>query len=113
MRAMLFATFFALFPVIAVATERVDICAQYSGTGRSYHVNAISETGSELNQATHTFNYDVLSRYIVIFWAQNQASVIEMSGIFGGPTYIPSTGTDQEGRSWEISAYSPVMCSDF
>jgi hypothetical protein len=94
----------------AIAEERVDICAQYSATGASYHVNAISTTGTELNQATHSFNYNTLSHYIVIFWAQNQATVIEMAGIFSSPTYIQSSGTDQEGRSWEITAYSPVSC---
>lgn len=97
-------------PVRAIAEERVDICAQYSATGASYHVNAILTTGFELNQATHAFNYNGLSHYIVIFWAQNQATVIEMGGIFSGPTYLQSSGTDQEGRSWGITAYSPLWC---
>jgi YD repeat-containing protein len=97
-------------PARTIAEERVDICAQYSATGASYHVNAVSTTGSELNQATHTFNYNGLSRYIVIFWAQNQATVIEMSTPFFGPSYIQSIGTDQEGRSWGITAFSPIWC---
>lgn len=115
MRAILAVAFFALFPVIApaVAAEQVDICAQYTSTGKSYHVTATSETGAELNQATQTFNYNSFGQYIVIFWTQNQASVIEMLGVFGGPTYIPNSGTDQEGRTWQISAYTPVICGGF
>lgn len=114
-RATLDAASFAVLSFItpAIAMERVDICARYSATAKSYHVSAISETGSELNQATNSFNYNSLGHYIIIFWGQNQASIIEMSSIFFGLTYIPSNGTDQEGRSWEISAYTPVACSDF
>jgi hypothetical protein len=94
----------------ASASEQVDICAVYSNTGRSYHVTAIAISGSELNGATHTFNYNSLGHYIVIFWSQDQASVIEMSGISTMPSVIQQNGTDQEGRSWEISTYSPIYC---
>ncbi len=62
---------------LARAEERVDICAEYSATGKTYHVTANSVAGSELNQAAHSFDYNSLSQYIVIFWAQNQASVID------------------------------------
>jgi len=94
----------------AVASERVDVCAQYTNTGKMYHVTAISTNGTELNQETHTFIYNTLSHYIVIFWAQNQASVIEMGAPFYLTSYIGSTGFDQEGRPWQILAYSPVTC---
>jgi len=87
-----------------VAGERVDICAQYTATGKSYHVSAISTTGSELNQATRSFDYNSLARFIVIFWAPDQATVIEMQGIFLGPSFFASAGIDQEGRSWQISS---------
>jgi hypothetical protein len=106
--AMVFASLAITSPV-AIASDQVDICAQYVDTGKAYHVTAISTYGTELNGATHSFNYNSLSRYIVIFWAQNQASVIDMGPIFS-PSYIGSTGTDQEGRSWDISAYSPATC---
>ena len=97
-------------PVAATASEPVDICAEYSATGKSYHVQATSASGADLNQATHTFNYNALGHYIVIFWDQNQATVIEMQGIFVGPTPFASSGIDQEGRAWEISSYSPMTC---
>lgn len=95
----------------ASASEQVDICAVYSNTGSLYHVTATAISGSELNQATNTFNYNVFGHYIVIFWAQDQATVIEMSGISGTPSFIQESGTDQQGRSWEISAYSPMFCA--
>jgi len=94
-------------PAVAVAKEQVDICAEYTATGKTYHVTAISTNGSELNEETDTLNYNSLSQYILIFWAQDRASVIEMSG---PAAYVPGDGTDQEGRSWKIWTYSPVAC---
>jgi hypothetical protein len=108
--ATLFAFFVLIAPVAVVASDRIEICAEYTDTGRTYHVTAISTTGLELNQATHSRNYNSIGRYIVIFWAQDQASVIEMGGVFVAPSHFASSGTDQEGRSWEISIYSPVKC---
>lgn len=68
--------------------------------------------GSELNKATRTFNYNAFSAYVVIFFAQDQAAVIELdSPVFGcGNEFtancIPRTGNpkgkDQSGRTWEI-----------
>jgi hypothetical protein len=97
-------------PAIVVASEKVDICAQYSATGDTYHVAAISTNGSELNEATDTLSYSSLSSYIVISWPDDQTTVIEMDAPFSGPTYPQTGGTDQEGHLWEISAYSPVAC---
>jgi hypothetical protein len=94
---------------MAIASEQIDVWAQYIDTGQTYHVTATSTYGTELNQAKHSFVYNALSRYVVIFWAQNQASVIDMGAIFN-PSYIGSTGTDQEGRFWTITAYSPALC---
>lgn len=72
--------------------------------GRSAH-----STGSELNQATHSFNYNSLGHYVVIFWAQNQASVIEMNSITGRPGPIQQSGRDQEGRPWEILLFPDIL----
>jgi hypothetical protein len=60
-----------LAPVAAIASD----------TGKTYHVTATTTTGSELNQATHSHNYNSLSRYVVIFWAQDRASVIDCGKI--------------------------------
>jgi hypothetical protein len=97
-------------PVIVAASERVDICAQYSATGDSYHVAAISTNGSELNETTDSLKYNLLSSYIVISWGEDHTTVIEMDSPFSGPTYAQTRGTDQEGHLWEISAYSPLAC---
>jgi len=69
-RCVYIATLFGalIAPAMVVASERVDICAQYSATGDTYHVTAVSTNGSELNEATNTLNYDSLSSYIVISW---------------------------------------------
>jgi hypothetical protein len=104
-----------VFPLLlsgaATASEQVDICAVYSNSGKSYHVTATAIRGSELNQATHSFNYNAFGNYIVIFWAENQASVIEMNGFGSVPGIMQQNGTDQEGRSWDISRYSPMYCA--
>jgi hypothetical protein len=97
-------------PNASWANEEVEICAEYSSTGNSYHVSATLMTGSELNSATHRMDYESLGRYVVIFWAQNEASVIEMDSPFIGLSSYGSTGRDQQGRSWEISAYSSLRC---
>jgi hypothetical protein len=75
-------------PAFALANEQVDICAQYNATQRSYHVTANWVRGDELNAATHSLDYNPLSQYIVIFWAQNQASVIEMDPLFLARLYM-------------------------
>jgi hypothetical protein len=103
--------FWALIvPAIGVASDRINICAQFSATGQTYHVIAVSTNGSELNETTDSLKYNLLSSYIVISWAEDHTTVIEMDGPFSGPTYVQSHGTDQEGHLWEISAYSPVAC---
>jgi hypothetical protein len=99
-----------LSPGSASASEQVDICAVYSNTGKSYHVPATAISGSELNQRTQSFNYNSLGHYVVIFWSQGEATVIEMSGITGIPSSFQESGTDQEGRLWQISAYSSFVC---
>jgi hypothetical protein len=70
-RAAFFAaTLLALPPLLPVAAIASD-------TGETYHVTAITTTGSELNQATHSRSYNSLSRYVVIFLAHDKASVID------------------------------------
>jgi hypothetical protein len=103
--------FWALIaPTIGVASEQVNVCTQFSATGQTYHVTAISTNGSELNETTDSLKYNLLSSYIVISWGEDHTTVIEMDGPFSGLTYVQTRGTDQEGHLWEISAYSPVAC---
>jgi hypothetical protein len=96
---------------LAHAGERIDVCAEYVNSGKSYHVHAISTNGNELNRATRTFDYNGFSKYVVIFWAENQATVIEMGCcFFGTPSAFGTDGRDQEDREWRISSYSAIRC---
>ena len=70
----------AFFAVALLALPRfapVAAIGKYVDTGKTYHVTAITTTGSKLNRATHSLNYNSLSSYVVIFWAQDKASVID------------------------------------
>jgi hypothetical protein len=77
-----------------------------------YDVQCIYVTGGELAVSTGSLRFDILKTYVVIFWAQDQASVIEIKdfvicgseakdrcadAIFG-----KVHGPDQEGRHWEV-----------
>jgi hypothetical protein len=91
----------------AHATEhREHVCAKYVSTGKAYQVDAIVASGTDLNNATHTFNYDAFETYAVIFWAQGQASVIKLEFSFGNISPFGSDGTDQEGHRWNVSTSS-------
>ncbi|MFK2905673.1 hypothetical protein ISP17_17070 [Dyella ginsengisoli] len=103
---------FTLFSIVALsllagsagASERATVCAKYAvnyGWSSGYKVEATIVNGSELNQSTHTLNYNGLATYVVIFWSQGQASLIEMSFPYLGP--VAEDGTDQEGRKWQVA----------
>jgi|SRR6185312_3435298 len=87
----------------ASANDRVDVCATYVNSGASYHVPAISTTGYELNNATSSMRFNVLDHYVVIFWQQNHATVIDV-GAFPVSGF-PTTGTDQAGREWRVVVF--------
>jgi len=82
------------------------------GWSKSYTVNVIFITGSELNTATKTYNYSDYSVYGVIFWGEGQATVIKISTYLGcgdivdeqciNGSILNLTGTDQDGDEWEI-----------
>ncbi|RQS39788.1 hypothetical protein [Burkholderia sp. Bp8990] len=104
-------SFFAsVLSLTANAEERQIICAKYQtrdGWSDSYRVNATLANGYELNNATRSMNYDSISKYVVIFWGEHQASVIKLEYPF---LTIFSRGTDQQDREWEVSpAYGPCM----
>src|SRR6516164_1559992 len=64
--------------------------APVAAIGKTHHVTAVTTSGSKLNQATHSHNYNSLSRYVVIFWAQDQASVIDCRKINAKQSLIRS-----------------------
>lgn len=83
------------------------------GRSKWYAVNVVFLTGSELSQATSSFRYDSFKNYAVIFWDDDEASIIKLtqpSMIFCGSEFDKSClpmlgrmkGPDQQGRQWEI-----------
>jgi len=86
------------------ASEKVKVCARYStsdGWSKGYSVQATVLKGSELNQNTGTFNYISYATYVVIFWDNDEASVIQMDLTM--LTVMPMQGKDQQGRKWEVA----------
>ena len=92
-----------LISQLAVSAETKKVCATYKNSNKSYLVDAQILSGMELAKATYNFQYNALSKYVVIFWGQGEASVIELDlpfdiNVFG------STGKDQKGYPWSISS---------
>lgn len=99
----------------AAAEVRVPAQVRYEtrdGASDWHKMQVTFVKGSELNTATRTFNYNAFSAYVVIFFAQDQAAVIELdSPVFGCgneftanciPRFGNPKGKDQSGRTWEI-----------
>ena len=86
----------------AFAYEVLDICATYRNSGKKYKVEGNIYKGSELNKRTNSYKYNGYSTYVVIFWSNEQASVIELDYYYGSLGYIGVNGKDQQGYPWEI-----------
>lgn len=106
---------FLFFSFHADAKYRQVCTAQYmtqTGWSKKYQIEVTFMTGYELNQATSTFKYKIFSVYAVIFWAQGQASVIQLSTFLLCGTEVDKNcivnsigdlkGTDQDGDEWKI-----------
>ena len=92
---------------LAFASEHAIVCAKYesqSGWSEGYKVEATIAKGSELNRVTRSFDYQSFSTYVVIFWHQGGASMIEMDS--PDLTANGQEGKDQNGMKWEISRTS-------
>ena len=63
-------------------------------------------SGNILNSRTESYSYNVYSTYAVIFWSNEQASVIELQNFYGSFHAYGTNGTDQEGRTWQLSKTS-------
>lgn len=82
------------------------------GKSRWYNVDVNFLTGKELNQATSSFLYNSFKNYAVVFWGDDQASIILIQSpmIFCSLEFESSClpllgkmkGPDQEGRQWEV-----------
>lgn len=92
--------------------------AQYlteDGWSKKYTVDVSFLSGSELNEATNSFNHDIYKVYAVIFWDNNETTIIKISTFTGGCGSIVKEscitnlvmdlkGTDQDGDTWKICA---------
>lgn len=98
-----------IWPRVSSASERVQVCAKYRvdyGWSESYKVQATKSTGSELNRATGSWDYEGFATYVVIFWGPDQASIIKMD--WPHLSAVGTEGEDQRGTKWEVSTSS--MC---
>lgn len=93
-----------------VQTAKLRYQANFSHS-QWYTIDVTFATGTELNQATGTFNYTTFKNYAVVFWAAGEATIIQLDGyLVCGFSFeascLPFTGKikgqDQQGRSWEI-----------
>ena len=92
-----------LYSTTLYSYEVVEICARYENTNKSYKVEGKIFKGSELNERTNSYEYTSFSHYVVIFWDDDQATVIELDYYFGNLSFIGISGKDQQGYPWEIS----------
>lgn len=93
--------------VQAFAAERATVCAKYRagyGWSNGYKVKATILKGRELNTATRSLTYNGLATYVVIFWDEGEASVIEMGTMYLTP--MGQEGVDQQGRTWQVAKTS-------
>ena len=86
----------------AFAYEVLDVCATYSNSGKTYKVEGQIYKGTELNQRTNSYDYNSYSTYVVIFWTNAQATIIELDYYFGSLGPMGSDGKDQGGKPWKV-----------
>lgn len=118
-------TLLAAFTLILFETASVD--AKYSedckiiyqNTGKKYEVTCLYISGSELNTATRSYKFSSFGLYAVIFWSEDQATIIKTSGFNScgneaskgcADSLFRLKGTDQEDRDWEICQPSHHFC---
>ena len=104
MRIFLAAVFCLGFMSAAKSATQELGCALYLNTNKAYKVDITLISGSELNQSTGSFSYNVLATYAVIFWNDGQATVIELEMFFGSLNEFGNYGSDQDGRPWHVSS---------
>jgi hypothetical protein len=109
MRFLLLAIMLSGFLNFASALEEQVVCVKYKtqiGWSKGYQVEGKVMKGSELNTATSSFDYNSLSTYVVIFWDQDEVSILELDFYFGSISVIGDNATDQIGREWKVSSSS-------
>lgn len=85
------------------------VCVKYEteyGWSKGYQVTGTVIKGTELNSRTGTYNYSPYSTYVVVFWDEDQASILELDFYSGSISTYGQSATDQRGRSWQVSQTS-------
>lgn len=106
---ILFAIHFNTNEVYALVLDTERLCVKYEtnqGWSQNYHVQVRTLKGDELNNATNSYNYNSFSHYAVIFWDDDQASIIELRYFTGSYGPVATRGKDQRGVEWQLSKKS-------
>jgi hypothetical protein len=117
MRKSLFTLAILCFLIFNAEAKYTQTCSvrymTQDGWSNKYSVDVTFVSGSELNKATSSFKYSSFSVYAVIFWREDQVSVIKLStflhcGIEVDKDCITTTigdlrGKDQDNDKWRIS----------
>ena len=98
-----------LFSSITSSYEVVEVCATYKNSGKKYKVEANVFKGDELNKRTKTYDYNYFGWYVIIFWGDDQATVIELTSAIGGLGVLGNDGVDQRGYPWHVTR-STLLC---
>lgn len=90
------------------------------GWSDAFEVECMYATGPELNELMQSFRFDVFYAYVVVFWTEDQASVIKIEGFTAcapeakrGCADRPLRklkGIDQDGIQWEVCREGASKC---
>lgn len=92
----------------AYAETQESVCLKYKkeyGWSPSYSVEAKIMSGADLSSVTGKYmRFRAFSTYAVVFWDNDQATILELptSSLGSVPSFSTSV-KDQEGREWKIS----------
>lgn len=110
-RAKIGACAFALLALASPAlAEAEQLCIRYkttTGWSQSYDMAASMMSGVELIKVTNDHQrFASNKRYAVVFWQQDQATIIEMSTLYsaGGLPLLDENVKDIDGNEWKLRA---------
>ena len=89
--------------------HRQNVCVKYKkrhGWSKGYKVQGTIIKGSELNRKTGSYKYNSYSTYVVVFWDNDEASVLELDYYYGSISGVGVSAKDQRKRPWEVSSSS-------
>jgi hypothetical protein len=100
-KTIFFLLFVSFLPSLSNADTTIinDGCVKYLATGKVYEVKVQNVDGKDL---WPKYSWaDVLTKYAIVFWDNDEAIVIDL-GVFGLLMETDTTGTDLQGRKWEV-----------